>query len=86
VHFLTEHHAMKAYWGSEIQLHSFFDLDTRWRWVVSIILRPLYYWGKSPGNPLGRRRQSGPQSQSARGGKEKNDCSCRESNSRSSDP
>jgi hypothetical protein len=28
---LTEHHAMKAYWGVEIQLHSFFDLGTRWR-------------------------------------------------------
>jgi hypothetical protein len=29
--FLTEHHAMKAYWGVEVYLHSFFDLGTRWR-------------------------------------------------------
>jgi hypothetical protein len=28
--FLTEHHAMKTYWEVEVQLHSFFDLDTRW--------------------------------------------------------
>jgi hypothetical protein len=29
--FLTKHHAMKAYWGVEVWLHSFFDLGTRWR-------------------------------------------------------
>jgi hypothetical protein len=29
--FLTEPHAMKAYWGVEIQLHLFFDLGTRSR-------------------------------------------------------
>jgi hypothetical protein len=29
--FLNKHHAMKAYWGVEVQLHSFFDLGTRWR-------------------------------------------------------
>jgi hypothetical protein len=29
--FLTEHHAMKACWGVEVQLHLFFDLSTRWR-------------------------------------------------------
>jgi len=28
---LTEHHSMKAYWGVEVQLHSFFDLGTRRR-------------------------------------------------------
>jgi hypothetical protein len=28
---LTEHHAMNAYWGAEVQLHSFFDLGTMWR-------------------------------------------------------
>jgi hypothetical protein len=28
---LTEHHAMKAYWGVEVQLHSFFGLGTRRR-------------------------------------------------------
>jgi hypothetical protein len=25
---LTEHHALKAYWGVEVQLHPFFDLGT----------------------------------------------------------
>jgi len=29
--FLTKHHAMKAYWGVEVWLRSFFDLGTRWR-------------------------------------------------------
>jgi hypothetical protein len=29
--FLAEHHTMKAYWGEEVQLHTFFDLGTRWR-------------------------------------------------------
>jgi hypothetical protein len=28
---LTKHHAMKAYWGVEVQLHPFFDLGTRRR-------------------------------------------------------
>jgi hypothetical protein len=28
---LTEHHAMKACWGVEVQLHPFFDLCTRRR-------------------------------------------------------
>jgi hypothetical protein len=26
-----EHHAMKAYWGVEAQLHSFSDIGTGWR-------------------------------------------------------
>jgi len=29
--FLTEHYAMKAYWGVDEYLHTFFDLGTRWR-------------------------------------------------------
>jgi hypothetical protein len=29
--FITEYHAMKAYWGVEVQLHVFFDLGTKWR-------------------------------------------------------
>jgi hypothetical protein len=33
---------MKVYWGVEVQLHTFFDLGTRWRWVVSFTLKPLY--------------------------------------------
>jgi hypothetical protein len=28
---LTEHHAVKAYWGVEVQLHPFFDLCARRR-------------------------------------------------------
>jgi len=28
---LTEYHAMKAYWGMEVWLNTFFDLGTRWR-------------------------------------------------------
>jgi hypothetical protein len=42
------------------------DLGTRWRWVVSFILRPLY-----PRYPLGR-RLGGPQSRSGSCGEEKN--------------
>jgi hypothetical protein len=51
---LTKHHAMKAYWGVEVQLHSFFDLGTRWRWVVSCTPQPLYPQGKSPWHSLDR--------------------------------
>jgi hypothetical protein len=28
---LTKQIAMKAYWGVEVELHTFFDLGTRWR-------------------------------------------------------
>jgi hypothetical protein len=52
---LTKHHAMKAYWEVKVYLHSFFDLGTRWRWVVSFTPRPLYPQGKSPWYPLDRR-------------------------------
>jgi hypothetical protein len=45
---LTKRHAMKTYWGMEVQLHAFFDLGTRWRWVVSFTPRPLYSQGKRP--------------------------------------
>jgi len=33
---------MKAYWRVEIQLHAFFDLCTRWRWVVSFRVKQKY--------------------------------------------
>jgi hypothetical protein len=62
---------MKAYWGAEVQLHAFFDLDTRWTWVVSFTHRPLYPQGKSPWYPMDT-RLGGPQSRSGRGGEEKN--------------
>jgi len=31
---LTMHHAVKTYWGVEVGLHAFFDLDTRCKWVA----------------------------------------------------
>jgi hypothetical protein len=68
---LTENHAMKAYWGVEVQLHPFFDLGNRWRWLMSFTPRPLYPQGKSPWYPLDK-RLGGPQSRSGRGGEEKN--------------
>jgi hypothetical protein len=36
---------MNAYWGVEVQLHEFFDLGTRWKWIVSFMPRPLYAQG-----------------------------------------
>jgi hypothetical protein len=35
--------------GSRGKLHSFFDLSTRWRWVVSFTPRPLYPRVRVPG-------------------------------------
>jgi hypothetical protein len=52
---LNKHHAMKTYWGVEVQLHSFFDLGIRWRWVVSFTTGPLYLQGKSLQYPFDRR-------------------------------
>jgi hypothetical protein len=40
---------MKTYWGMKVQLHTFFDLGTRWRWVISFTHQPLYPQRKSPG-------------------------------------
>jgi hypothetical protein len=57
--------------GVEVYLHLFFDLGTRWRWVVRFTSRPLYPQGKSPWYPLDR-RLGGPQSHSGCGGEEKN--------------
>jgi len=37
----------------EVYLHSFFDLGTRWRWVVSFTLRPIYPQEKSRLVPIG---------------------------------
>jgi hypothetical protein len=47
------------------------DLGTRCRWVVSFTPWPLYSHGNSPWYPL-HRWLGGPQSQSGRGGEEKN--------------
>jgi hypothetical protein len=42
---------MKEYWGVEVYLRAFFDLGTRWRWVVSFTPRPLYPQRNSPWYP-----------------------------------
>jgi hypothetical protein len=34
--------------GVAVWLHAFFDLGTRWRWVVSFTPRPIYPEGNSP--------------------------------------
>jgi hypothetical protein len=57
--------------GVDVKLHAFFDLGTRWRWVVSFRPRPLYHQGKSPCYPLDR-RLGGLQSRSGCGVEEKN--------------
>jgi len=38
---LTQHHAMKTYWGSGGIVPLIFDHGTRWRWVVSLTALPL---------------------------------------------
>jgi hypothetical protein len=55
----------------EVQLHAFFDLGTRWRWLVSFKPRPLWSQGKSLRYPLDR-RLGGPQSRSGQRVEEKN--------------
>jgi hypothetical protein len=69
--FLTEHHAMKAYWGSGGIAPRILNLGTRWRWVVSFTPRPLYPQGKNASYSSDG-RLDGPQSRSGRGGEEKN--------------
>jgi hypothetical protein len=54
-----------------VELHAFFDLGTRWRWVVSFTSLPLYPQVKSLWYPSDR-RLGGPQSRSGCGGEEKN--------------
>jgi hypothetical protein len=50
--------------------HSFFDLSTRWRRVVSFMPRPLYTQGKSPQYPLDK-RLGGPECHSGCSGEDK---------------
>jgi hypothetical protein len=69
--FLTEHHAMKVYWGSGGIAPRILDLSTRWRRVISFTPRPLYPLGKNPRYSLVG-RLGGPQSRSGRGDEEKN--------------
>jgi hypothetical protein len=62
---------MKAYWGLEVWFHSFFDLGTTWKSLVSFTPRPLYPHGKKPWYLLDR-RLGGPQSRYGGCGEEKN--------------
>jgi hypothetical protein len=55
------------------------DLGTRWRWVVSLTLQPLYPPGNRPRYPLDR-RLGGSQCQSGRCGEEKHILPSKESN------
>jgi hypothetical protein len=68
---VTEHHAMKAYWGSRSRVPHILDPGTRCRWVVSFTPRSLYSRGKSPWYPL-ERWLGGAHNQTERGGKDKN--------------
>jgi hypothetical protein len=68
---LTEHNTIKACWESIGIAPHILDLDTRWKWVVSFTLRPLYPQGKSSCYSLDK-RLGGPQSRSGRCGEEKN--------------
>jgi hypothetical protein len=69
--FLTEYHAMDAYWGSGGTSPRILDLGTKWKWMVSFTPQPFYPQGKSPCYPLDR-RLGGLQIRSGRGGEEKN--------------
>jgi hypothetical protein len=69
--FLTEHHVMKAYWGSGGIAPCILDLVPTWMWVVSFTPRPLYRQGKSPCYKWDK-SLDGPQSRSGRGDEEKN--------------
>jgi hypothetical protein len=47
-HFTWPYLSWRCIGGTEVELHSFFDLGTRWRWVVSFTPWPLYPPGKEP--------------------------------------
>jgi len=42
---------MKACKGNRSVDPLILNLNTRWRWVVNVTLRPLYSPGKNPGTP-----------------------------------
>jgi hypothetical protein len=66
---LTKRHAVKTSWSGGIA-PCILDFGTRWRWVVSLTLRPLYRRGRSPPYQLDR-RLGGLQSRSGCGGEDK---------------
>jgi len=41
-HPIAGHEGREGGGGVEVQLHCFFNLGARWRWVVSATPRPLY--------------------------------------------
>jgi len=43
---------MKAYRGSRSVAPVIFNLGTRWKYVVNLNLRLIYFWGKEPRHPL----------------------------------
>jgi len=43
---LTKHQAIKRYWGSEGIASLVLKLGSRWSWVVSFTIRPLYLRNK----------------------------------------
>jgi len=51
---LTKYHNMKTCWGSGGIAPVIFNLGSRWRWVVTFTLRPLYTHGKNHWYPLDR--------------------------------
>jgi hypothetical protein len=69
-HYLIKHHPMTTYWKDGGGIAPCINRGTRWRWAVSLTARPLYRRGKSPWYPM-KRRLSGLQSRSWRGGEEK---------------
>jgi hypothetical protein len=69
--FLTEDHAMKAYWRSRGTVSHILNLGTRWRRVVSFTHQPLYPQGKGLLYPF-YRRLGEPQSPSGHGSEGKN--------------
>jgi hypothetical protein len=50
---------MKTYGGVEVQLNTFFNLGTRWRYMVNFTPLPLYSWGNNQGLYLCRSRICG---------------------------
>ena len=45
---ITLEKVIKARKGLEVYLYSFFNLGSRWGWVVNSTPRPLYPWEKDP--------------------------------------
>jgi hypothetical protein len=74
---LMKLHAMRTY-GEWRYSSTILDLDSRWMWVVSFTLRPLYFRGKGPQCPLNS-RLGGLCSRSGRSEIEIS-CPCRETN------